>query len=332
MTLLNIPESHIASQSSDETTYDFDLTVFTQDDMVKFDVNGLATSWLNSDDDFVRRIQFENLNRFFITSHLAKEIEVKNILDEGRHLLEAEKYLNAIKCFDEVIFYDKNYSEALLLKSHALFGQGHFVKAFRYYERTLKADAYLKDIEFHKLLLENVREEINNFPDIKLNIYFGDEYFSREEFRKAIESYDTALSDSSKFKSKILHKLLYKKGTVLFKLRKFSDALECFNESLKANPSDYARFMSGFCRYSLGLELDDSFLKPLNITKEQQLYRALILNEVKRYDDAIRCIDDLLSVHFTVDKMYFIALSCKISAMESLGMDADSQKELLDML
>lgn len=332
MTLLNIPQSHITSQSDDKITYDFDLTVFTLDDKVRFAVGGVSTSWMDSNDGFIRRIHFENLNRCFLSNHLRKEIEIKNVLDEGIRYLEAEKYPKAIERFDEAIFYDDKYAEALLLKSHALFGQGHFIKALRYYKRTLKANAYLKDIDYHKLLLARSSEERDNFPKIKLFIYTGDEHFARGDFKKAVESYDKALANPSKFKSKILFKLLNKKGTALFKLQKFDEALECFKNSLVVKWNDYACFMCGFSSYSLGLPLDDSFSGSLKITKDQLLYRALILNEVKRHDDAIRCVDDLLSVHFAADKIYFIALSCKISAMESLCMDVSSEKYLLSML
>ena len=169
-----------------------------------------------------------------------KEIEIKNILDEGKKYLGSEKYSKAIECFDEAIFYDKNYAEALLFKSHALFGQNHFIKSLRFYKKTLKANAYLKDIEYHKLLLAKSSEERDNFPKIKRHIYNGDEHFARGDFKRAVVSYDKALANPSKFNSKILYKLLNKKGTALFKLKRFDESFECFNESLKVRPSDYA--------------------------------------------------------------------------------------------
>ena len=332
MNFLNIPQSYISSKNEDKITYDFDLTVYSMGDRVKFDINGLVTSWMALDDDFITRIQFENLNLCFIGQHLGKEIEIKNILDEGSKFLDEEKYSKAIDCFDEVILYDENYAPALLFKSYALFGQGHFVKALRYYKRTLKADAYLKDIDYHRLLLKKSSAERDAFPKIKLLIFTGDEYFSRRDFKNAVESYNRALLNPSKFKSKIMHKLLNKKGTALFQLKKFEEAMDCFEESLNLMPSDYACFMLGFCRYSLDLPVDDSFTGPLRISKDLLLYRALILDGLKRHEDAIMCVDDLLSFHFRVDKIYFIALSCKISAMKSLGMDVDYEMDLLDKI
>ena len=330
MNLLNIPESRITSESKDCITYDFNLCVFERDDKVRFEINGIATSWMDSDDDFITRIQFENLNRRFLAQHLTKEIEIRNILDEGIGYLEGERYRKAIGCFDEAIYYDESYAEALLLKSRALFGQRHFIKSLRFYNRAIKANPYLKDMEYHKSLVEKSKDERNSLPKIKFHIFIGDEHFSRGDFAKAIESYDRALACPSKFKEKILHKLLSKKGTAFFNLNKFGNALVCFKKSLNARKNDYAYFMKGYCEYNLGMALDDSFLRPLDISKYQRLCRALILNEVKMYGDAIKCIDELLSCHFTEDKLYFIALTCKLSAMQSLGMDVADQKDLID--
>lgn len=332
MTLLNIPDKHITFENDNRIEYDFDLTVLTDGDRVRFEIGDISTSWMGADDGFVSRIQFENLNRCFISRHLAREIEIKNILDEGKLFLKKQKYPKAVTCFDEVILYDKYYAEALLLKSHALFGQGHFVKALRYYKRTLKANPDLKDIEYHKLLLSHSSAERDNFPKIKRFIFTGDELFSRGDYRKALENYDKALDNPSKFKSKILYKLLNKKATALFRLNEFESSLEHFTKSLDVLENDYAYFMSGFCEYALGLNLSEGFLRPLKITAEEQLFRALILDDVKMYDDAIKCVDELLAYHLVADKVYYIALSCKISSMQSLGIDVQYEKELLDRL
>lgn len=332
MTLLNVPQEYVTSESDGKITYDFNLTIFTCDDKVRFDIDGLTTSWMGLDDGFIKRIQFDNLNRCFLQSHLAKEIEIRNLLDEAIKYLESEKYSKAIGCLDEVLYYDESYGEALLFKSHALFAQGHFIKALRYYKRTIKANDDLKDVEYHKLLLAKSSAERVEFPKIKRFIFTGDEFFSRGEFKKAVENYDKALANPSKFKSKILYKLLNKKATALFKLKEFEKSLECFKKSLDVQKSDYAVYMSGFCEFSLGLKLDESFIKPLRIAKSQMLLKALILNESKLHGDAIKCVDELLANHFIVDKIYFVALSCKISSMEALGMDAQDQKELFNKL
>ena len=115
-----------------------------------------------------------------------------------------------------MLFYDPEYGEALSNKSYALYGQNHFVKSLRYYKRAVEADESLKNMEYHKLLLGKSNEERQHFPKLKLNIYAGDEHFASGEYQKAVDSYNRALMNPSKFKDKILSKLLNKKATTLF--------------------------------------------------------------------------------------------------------------------
>lgn len=319
MNVLNVPDRYVESRGDGEIAYSFNLVAFTHSDKVRFEVNGLKTSWLSIDDDFIKRIQFENLNKSFISKHLAKEIEIRNILDEGAGLLDDGKYRKAIGCFDEVIYYDEDYGRALLFKSRALFGQGHFVKALRYYRKALNADSCLEDIEYHKRLVHKANEERDSFPKIKRHIYMGDEHFGAGEFRKAVESYGKALADPSKFKSKILPKLLNKKATALFELHDIDNALKCFEKSLDISQSDYAIFMRGRCEYELDLDLDDSFFCDLRISKPQQLSRAMILNGIGMQGEAIECIDNLLSNHFAQDELYIKAVECRNAAIDSLN-------------
>ena len=211
-----------------------------QDNHVKFKINDLSTDWMDDDDSFIKRIDNDNLNHDFLINHLVQEIEIKNILNEAIGFLKLEKYLKAIELLDEVMFYDPDYGEVLLSKSHALYGQKHFVKSIRYYKRAVMSDVDLKDIEYHRLLLNKANNERNNFPKLKLNIYAGDEYYAKGDYEKAIDSYNRALVNPSKFKDKILSKLLNKKATALLKRDDFEDALNCFDESFKVKANDYA--------------------------------------------------------------------------------------------
>ena len=191
----------------------------THDNKVRFTIGSISTDWMAEDDSFVERIDKANLNKAFPARHLAKEIEIKNTLDEGIAFLQSGKYLRAIENFDEVLFYDPEYGEALLNKSHALCGQKHFVKALRHYKHAVKCGDGLKDNDYHKSLLRQANEERDNFPKLKLNIYAGDEHFAKGEYEDAVDSYNLALKNPSKFKEKILSKLLNKKATALLKMK-----------------------------------------------------------------------------------------------------------------
>ena len=286
MTFSNIPE---------------ELQYETEAGKVRFTFNGLSTGWMSLDDPFIKRIDEDNLNSEFLGQHITKEIEIRNTLDEAYSHLASEKYQKAIDDFDEVLYYDPDYAQALMGKSHALYCQRHFVKSLRYYKRAVKADESLEDRDYYRLLLEKSHEERDNFPKLKLNIYAGDEYFAKEEFEKAVESYDRALANPSKFKDKILSKLLNKKASALLQLERYDEALKCFEKS----DNDFSYFGQGYCEYKLGLLVNDKFKGYLNIDKKFQLQQAIILNELGFRDESKEICDYLSENHFKRDELYF---------------------------
>lgn len=288
---------------------------------VRFILNGVSTNWMGEDDLFIKRIDRDNLNKIFLTQHLAKEIEIKNVLDEGIGFLKSDKYSKAIENLDEVLFYDPEHGEALINKSFSLRGQKHFVKALRHYKLAVKCEGSLEDIEYYKSLLKQANDERADFPKLKSNIYAGDEHFSKGDYESAVDSYNRALSNPSKFKDKILSKLLNKKATALLKLNKYDEALACFKESQIAGANDYASFGQGLCEHELGLQLNDEFKNKLNITKKQMLKQAKILNEFGYFAESLIICDYLCRNHFKIDDFYMKLLNVRRYAMNALDMD-----------
>ena len=272
--------------------------------LVRIFIDGLSTYWIGRDDSFFERIDEDNLNQELRIKHLKKEIQIKNTLDNGISLFKSQKYTKAIEKLDEVLFYDSEYGEALLFKSYCLCCQGHYVKALRHYRRAVRACESLKDIEYHKALLAKANDERSNFPKLKQNIYAGDEHFARGEYQMAIESYSRALQDSSRFKQKILSKLLNKKATAYLKLDDFTEALECFKESLDVERSDYAIFGRGICEYELDLDIDSGFRGFLEISKRQMLKQASVLKDLGYHEDSMRILKFLRENHFKNDEVY----------------------------
>ena len=152
--------------------------------------------------------------------------------------------------------------------------------------------------------MAKANDERSNFPKLKQNIYAGDEHFARGEYQMAIESYSRALQDSSRFKQKILSKLLNKKATAYLKLDDFTEALECFKESLDVEMSDYAIFGRGICEYELDLDIDSGFRGFLEISKRQMLKQASVLKELGYHEDSMRILKFLRENHFKNDEVY----------------------------
>ena len=300
------------------------LAVLENGDKVRIQLGSSSTNWMDADDSFLQRISPENLNPFFLKEHLLKEIEIKNILDEGIAFLNCERYSKAIGRFDEVIYYDSGYHDALIGKSHALYGQGHFVKALRFFKRSNSSDE-----DYRKLLLVESSRERDAFPKIKRNIYAGDEAASRGEFEKALGFYERALEDPSKFKKSILFKLLNKKAFVLVRLRRFDEALESFDLSADAHENDSAYFGQGYCRHELGLDCAESLRHAADISKRHLLIKADIFNDVNCFDDALSSYDEFLACHFTLDGDFTRAIEGKIAALDGMSMDSVREREIL---
>ena len=289
------------------------------DDKVRFEFDGVSTGWMSQSDPFIERISSFRLNRSCFKKHILKEFEIKSILDEGNAFLRSENNAKAIECFDEVIFYDEEYGEALIAKSHALFAQKHFVKALRYYRRGAKASSDLNDVEFHRTLLAKSGKERDAFSKLKRNIYAGDEYFSKGDYGNALESYDRALADTSRQKEKILFKLLNKKAAACIRLNDFESALACFDESLNHFDNDCAWYGKGVCEYELGHERAcESLSRAVKIKKSQLLEKGLILNELECYSQAFETFSFLLENHFREDEMYIKAVNGKELAESAL--------------
>lgn len=289
-----------------------------RNNMIKFSINGISTDWMDADDSFIKRIDKDRLNSQFPTRHLIKEIEIKNSLDESVMLSRSGKCLKAIAVLDEVLFYDPEYGEALLVKSRCLRAQGHFVKALRYYRRAVKAESSLEDIGYHKALSSEAKSERDSFPKLKRNIYAGDEHFANAEYGRAIESYDRALKDQSKFKQRILSRLLNKKATAYLKLDDFQNARDCFSQSLDVERNDYAIFGRGVCEHGLKMKICDEFRGFLDISKRQMLRQATILNDEGCFGEALEICMFLCENHFAEDDFYIGLIDVRRTACEGL--------------
>ncbi|MBQ9159783.1 MAG: tetratricopeptide repeat protein [Methanobrevibacter sp.] len=305
------------------------LTIRKSDGKVKLSIANVSTNWLGEYDMFFDRLENINLNPVFLDEHLAFEIKVKNILDEA---ISNPKPSKAIELLDRVIYYDENYAEALINKSYALRQQKHFVKALRYYKKAVKSDRAFEDFGYFKKLLSEANAERDDFPKLKRNIYAGDEYFSKGEYEKAVNNYQKALKDSSRFKDMILFKLLNKTGTAYLKLDDFKTALDCFRRSAEVSQNDYAYFGLGVCQYHLGLDVDDSFKRPLKLSKSQKLSQAMILNDLGFFEESLKICDNLFENHFAVDDFYFRLINVKMYAVRQLGLDISPLEKLLDAL
>ena len=133
----------------------------------------------------------------------------------------------------------------------------------------------------------------------------------------------------SKFKSKIIYKLLNKKGLVLVRLNRIDEALESFEASNQALDNGLAYFGIGYCRHSLGEDCADSLKKAEGIDKKYLLKKALIFNDIKLYDDALDAFNLFLHNHFRLDSGFKSAIEGKMIALDNLDLESTFEREIL---
>lgn len=275
------------------------VTVFKENGKVKLEFMNCSTGWLDEDDYFIKRL--DNINENRLEEHLIKEFEVKNTLDNA---IEN----SSVKMLDKVLFFDENYLDALVFKSKIFKGQKHFIKALRTYRKAIR-HGLVADDEYLKELQGLAVSERNALPEIKKSIFNGDHAFRHGKYENAIRFYDRALENPDKFKNKIISKLLNKKGEALVRLERFSEAIECFDLSVRISPNDFAYFRRGFCEYELGLGGRESLNRACEISKKHVLEKACILLDFGDFENALVCFELFLDNHFAEDEDYFKALN-----------------------
>jgi len=144
-----------------------------------------------------------------------------------------------------------------------------------------------------------------------------------------LDFYDKALMNPSKFKSKIIYKLLNKKGLVLVRLNRIDEALASFEASNQALDNGLAYFGIGYCRHALGEDCADSLKKAEGIDKKYLLKKAMIFNDIKLYDDALDAFNLFLHNHFRLDSGFKSAIEGKMTALDNLDLESTFERKIL---
>ena len=140
------------------------------------------------------------------------------------------------------------------------------------------------------------------------------------------------MKNPSKFKNKILFKLLNKRGFVLIKLERFKEALATFDESIESHKNDVAIFARGYCKYELGWDCRDDLRMAIEIDKRQLFCKAMIFNKIEDYKDGLNAFNEFLNNHFRMDSSFKSAIEGKAVALENLNMDSAFERQILSQI
>ena len=88
-----------------------------------------------------------------------KQLEVEKT-QKGINFIESKDYINAIKCFDEAIRINSNYSEAYFNKARALIKANDINNALKTLEEFIKISKNSIDINVAKEIILNLNNNI----------------------------------------------------------------------------------------------------------------------------------------------------------------------------
>ena len=60
--------------------------------------------------------------------------------------------------------------------------------------------------------------------------------------------------------------------------------------------------------------------------------KADIFNDVNCFDDALKCYDEFLTVHFTLDGDFTRAIEGKIVALDGMSLDSSREREIFSQI
>jgi tetratricopeptide (TPR) repeat protein len=140
------------------------------------------------------------------------KVDAENLVDEGTQYHDKGDYEGAISRYDKALKLDKDNLLALAEKSFSLFMSQKYEESIKYCQKAIETHAG---------------------EDALKSVYvtYGSAYDCLKETDKSIKIYDEGLKQFPDY-----YQLYFNKGITLFNVKKYDDALLCFQKSVKLNP------------------------------------------------------------------------------------------------
>ncbi|MGH9981310.1 MAG: tetratricopeptide repeat protein, partial [Nitrososphaeraceae archaeon] len=217
----------------DEAIECYDRLIETDPNNIEaFNAKGYALERLGRYDDAelcYNRVTEEYLN------------EINLMKESAINYQKLNKYEEAIICYDRIITIDANNNYALLNKGFMLYNLNKYEKAIECYDRIIGLDKYKE--KFNKSGQKSTDKQVIEYygNSIKTDPNNIEALNAKGYALERLGRYDEAIQI---FDIVILQKPIYvidtiiKKGHILIKREKYSEAEECFNEGLHLDPNN----------------------------------------------------------------------------------------------
>ncbi|MGN1362459.1 MAG: tetratricopeptide repeat protein [Methanobrevibacter sp.] len=218
-------------------------------------------------------------------------IEINNTKEElfkkGKYAYKEEQYEKALSFFNESLICDENFSKALLGKAKSLYKLGKLSESLIIYDELFDSNC------------------LDSYIWLKIGNFY---YYVLDNNLKALKSYNNGI----KFDN-TLSVLWINKGKVLISMNMYEEALDSYIKASKLDNLNYKIYNNIANTYKL-LNFMDKALNAFNksISIKTNIYallnKAIILNDIGRFNEALNCINYALNIKIRYDLLYYKAL------------------------
>jgi serine/threonine protein kinase len=235
--------------------------------------------------------------------------EAVRLLEQGKVLIELQRYEEAVAVLDRTLQIDPKYPEAWLKRGQALSKLQKHEEALNSFEEALKIQAEYSQAWYERgLVLEQLnREELAQESLVKaleIQPNYAEAWYKLGDIKTKQKKYKEAylsLSKATEIKPDYSN-AWYKMGVLLNKLNQQKEALIALNKALELeinNVEAWVEHGSTLAKLKQNEEALDSFDKAVKINPESAeawQKRGQILGELKRHDEAIASLDKAIQI------------------------------------
>ncbi|MBE9225193.1 tetratricopeptide repeat protein [Phormidium sp. LEGE 05292] len=235
--------------------------------------------------------------------------QAAKLLEQGKTLIELQRYEEAINILDQALQIDTKYPDAWVKRGQALSKLQKYEEAQKSYEEALKIKSeysqawYERGLALEKLNRDELAQE-SLIKAIEIQPNYAEAWYNLGEIRIKEKKFQEAyicLTKATEIKPDY-SEFWYKLGVVLNQLKQPKKALIALNKALEIESNYVEAWIehgSTLAELKQNEEALVSFNKALEINSESAeawQKRGYILGELKRYDEAIASLDKAIQI------------------------------------
>jgi tetratricopeptide (TPR) repeat protein len=222
------------------------------------------------------------------------------LYEKGVALLQLNKYNEAIECFDKALEINEFLLLSLINKGVALLQLNKYNEAIECFDKALEKYKNKKD--------SGIKNIVDDMSAVISWIYKGNTYSKMERYDDAIKSYNKSLEFEEKGiedknKLYILNIVINNKGYCYYLIRKYSKAIETYEEGINNKDIQdkyFFHYNKGAILYELKnwsaiVDFDKSLENNSNFTAAW-IAKGNIFANIEQYDKTIEYCDNCISI------------------------------------